>query len=57
MLMTAEQVATLLGFTENYLAVMRMQKRGPSFIKFGRAVRYRPEDVQAWLAARTVETA
>ena len=31
--------------------------KGPRFVKVGRQVRYRPADVEAWLEARTVETA
>jgi predicted DNA-binding transcriptional regulator AlpA len=28
----------------------RVQKRGPQYIKIGALVRYRPEDVDAWIA-------
>ncbi len=29
----------------------RLEQRGPQFIKMGSLVRYRPEDIEAWLAA------
>jgi hypothetical protein len=30
----------------------RLLKKGPKFLKIGAAVRYRPEDVAAWLESR-----
>jgi predicted DNA-binding transcriptional regulator AlpA len=30
----------------------RSQKRGPQFVKIGVLVRYRPEDVDAWIVAQ-----
>ena len=30
----------------------RLLKRGPKYLKIGAAVRYRPEDVAAWLSSR-----
>jgi predicted DNA-binding transcriptional regulator AlpA len=32
----------------------RLDKRGPQYIKVGALVRYRPEDVESWLASRPV---
>jgi predicted DNA-binding transcriptional regulator AlpA len=32
----------------------RRQASGPPFIKIGRLVRYRPADLDAWLASRTI---
>ena len=34
----------------------RSQGRGPRFIRVGRLVRYRLEDLEAYLESRTVET-
>ena len=48
-------VAEYLGLPLNTLAQWRYLKKGPSFIKSGRLVRYRKEDVDAWLAANTVK--
>jgi hypothetical protein len=30
----------------------RLLKKGPKYLKIGSAVRYRPEDVSAWLESR-----
>lgn len=32
----------------------RVRGDGPPFVKIGRLVRYRPEDVRAWIAERVV---
>jgi len=31
------------------LEIMRVQGRGPRFVKFGRNVRYRPGDLDMWI--------
>ena len=46
-------VAEALGLTTGHLAQMRYTGGGPKYIKVsGRAVRYRWEDVEAWIAGR-----
>lgn len=46
--------ARLLRVRVDALAKWRHQKRGPAYVKVGgRAVRYRPSDIQAYLAANT----
>lgn len=52
-LMDAAEVSAYLGVPTGTLANWRYQGRGPAFIRIGRHVRYRPEDVRAWLASRT----
>lgn len=34
----------------------RLKGTGPKYLKIGRLVRYRPADVQAWLAAREAQS-
>lgn len=50
-LLHSKQVETLLGLATGSLAVMRCRKSRniPPHIKIGRAVRYRPEDVEQFL--------
>ena len=36
----------------NTLEIWRIQGRGPRFIKFGRAVRYRKADLDKWIEER-----
>lgn len=42
----------------NYATLLRWRKelRGPRFLKVGRKVWYRREDVDAWLASQIVDT-
>lgn len=42
-------VAKILGMTIGTLAQWRTKKIGPDYYKFGKAVRYRREDVKAFL--------
>lgn len=51
-LATPEQVAEYLSTTKGTLAQMRYLGTGPAFVKLGKAVRYRWEDVDAWVEAQ-----
>ena len=58
-LLTNDEVAGLLGISPRTLESWRVQFAqpvGPKFLRIGRAIRYRPEDVVAYLNRRTVET-
>ena len=48
-LLKPEAVASLTGLSLEALAQWRSQKRGIPYLKVGRAVRYDPADVQAYL--------
>jgi excisionase family DNA binding protein len=53
-LLTPEQVAELLSVTTHTLAVWRCEGRYPlPYIKTGRLVRYREEDVLKFIESRT----
>ncbi len=54
-IMSRKQLASYLGMTEPALSQMATRKQGPRFIRFGRAVRYRRDDVLAWLESRVVD--
>lgn len=49
-LMTEEQVAIRLNVSLGSLRRWRLLSKGPVFIKIGPLVRYRPEDLDSWLA-------
>jgi hypothetical protein len=49
-LMTPEELAARLRVTENYLSQLRFRGDGPRFIRHGRVIRYRPSEVERWLA-------
>ena len=51
-LLTPAQLAARCGLALSTLAKMRLRGDGPPYVKIGAAVRYRDDDVQAWLAAQ-----
>lgn len=53
--LTAAEAAHHLGMTEQALAAMRARNMGPAYIKYGRAVRYLPEDIRAWWSRNRVQ--
>lgn len=55
--LTPKEAAEYIGCHHVWLAQLRMQKKGPPFIKFGKFVRYTKRDVDAWLAANTISAA
>jgi predicted DNA-binding transcriptional regulator AlpA len=51
-LLTEEDVAQQLHVSVASLRRWRIERRGPQFIKVGSLVRYRPEELEAWLLSR-----
>jgi predicted DNA-binding transcriptional regulator AlpA len=51
-LLNEREVADSCSISVLTLRKWRSQKRGPQFVKIGALVRYRPEDVDAWIAAQ-----
>lgn len=51
-LLTPAEVAEILGLTEEGLRTQRYRGNGPVFVDLGRYVRYRAEDVTAWIESR-----
>ncbi|HEY0113057.1 MAG TPA: helix-turn-helix domain-containing protein [Allosphingosinicella sp.] len=47
------EAASRLGLSASTLNKWRTQGRGPKFVKLGRAVCYRPADLDAWLLDHT----
>ncbi len=56
-LLTSTEAADLLGIEPQTLAVWRLHSKNLPFLKIGRLVRYRAQDIEAWLASRRVEVA
>ena len=56
-LVDTEAAAARLGLRPKTLAMWRVERRGPRFYKLGTgrtaAVRYAPEDLDAWLTRQT----
>lgn len=53
-LLDEHAVAELIGMSVASLRRWRLLSRGPKFLRVGARVKYRPEDLQAWLASRPV---
>jgi predicted DNA-binding transcriptional regulator AlpA len=57
-LLTTAELAELLNTTTNAIYSMRYRGDGPKWIRTTQtSVRYRPEDVEAWLEERAAATA
>ena len=51
-LLTDHDIARLTGRSVTCVRRWRLRRQGPKYIKLGAAVRYKPEDVAAWLQSR-----
>jgi len=51
-LLTEAEVSEHLKVSVASLRRWRLMRRGPLFVKVGALVRYRPEDLDSWLAAQ-----
>ncbi|MCL6424352.1 helix-turn-helix domain-containing protein [Brachybacterium sp. JHP9] len=51
-----ETAAELIGVAPKTLRSWRSAARGPRFIREGRIVRYREQDIERWLESRVVGT-
>jgi excisionase family DNA binding protein len=51
-LLTQDEAAELLKLSVRTVERLRVSGRGPKFLKIFRSVRYRPADVEQWLASR-----
>lgn len=51
-LLNEHDVARVTALSVATVRRWRLVRQGPKFIKIGAAVRYRPEDISAWLASR-----
>ncbi|WP_428521991.1 helix-turn-helix transcriptional regulator [Roseibium sp.] len=51
-LLNETKAAEYLGLSVRTLQAWRVRGGGPTFVKAGRAVRYRPDDLNAWINER-----
>jgi len=51
-LLSTEQLATYLGIAKSTILQYRRDGTGPQYIKLGHLVRYKQDDVEAWLEAK-----
>ena len=55
-LLTQDECAEYLKLSVRTVERLRVSGTGPKFLRIRHSVRYRPEDVQAWLAAQIVSS-
>ncbi|MDD7910589.1 helix-turn-helix domain-containing protein [Pseudovibrio exalbescens] len=55
-LLNVEQAAKYLSLSTSTLAKMRLSGESPKFVKMGRRVAYRQEDLDAWIEQRLKQT-
>jgi predicted DNA-binding transcriptional regulator AlpA len=51
-LLNEHDVARLTGLSVASVRRWRLFRQGPKYLKIGAAVRYKPEDISAWLESR-----
>ena len=51
-LLNEHDVARITGLSVASVRRWRLLRQGPKYLKIGAAVRYKPEDVAAWIASR-----
>lgn len=50
--LTVSEAAQKLKVSESYLNKLRVVGGSPPYLRFGRTIRYRPADLDAWAAER-----
>ena len=53
-LINEKDAAAFLAMSVHYLRQARVKGRGPAYARFGRSIRYRPADLDAWLSTHMV---
>jgi predicted DNA-binding transcriptional regulator AlpA len=51
-LLNEHDVARITGLSVASVRRWRLLRQGPKYLKIGASVRYKPEDISAWLASR-----
>lgn len=54
-LLNRAEVEERFGIPKRFLEMAVMRGDGPPFIKIGRLVRYRINDIETWITARRIE--
>ena len=53
-LLSREEVEKIYGIRKRFLEVARSRGEGPRIVQVGRLVRYRANDIEAWIEANTI---
>ena len=52
-LLTRSEVEQIFGISKRYLETCTAHDTGPRLVRFGRLVRYRVKDIEAWIEANS----
>ena len=52
---TVKEAAQYLGLSKSWLDKLRRKGEGPAYFRFGRAIRYKTADLEAWAKANRGE--
>jgi excisionase family DNA binding protein len=55
-LLTTGEAAKQLSLSPRTLETLRLRGGGPAYVKMGKAVRYEPQAVEAWINARRISS-
>lgn len=53
--LTETEASIYIGMSRPWMRLQRMKRRGPSFLRIGRAIRYDVADLDAWMNKNRVE--
>lgn len=54
-MLTTKQAAELTGTSASTLQYYRFMKQPPAYVKLGRRIFYRPDDLRAWIEQGVIE--
>jgi hypothetical protein len=54
--LTERDAAQYVSYSRAYLRLLRLKARGPHYMRVGRSIRYRLQDLDRWLDAHVVKT-
>lgn len=54
-LISAKDLAAQLGVSPVTLQLWRRHSKGPAYVRVGKSIFYRPQDVEEWIASQVVK--
>ncbi len=55
-LLSRNEVEAEWGISRRFLEIAAVRGDGPRMVRVGRLIKYRPEDIEAWVEVRTVSS-
>lgn len=54
--LTPQHAAKIIGISKSTLAKLRLKGDGPKYLKIGKSILYRPQDIEEWMASRVFKS-